>query len=144
VSQATMETNAATSLGNPHIPSTTITTRCFPPPNQPSPVWTTMVLIASTSGNGLILSMAAITAPFTQSATCPLFSYEMPGFDMNSILSYSTLQTLGLGQGDQMLLCKYPWGEFQLPITLSLTEGVIYLLHPLSSVVLTNTLSGQM
>jgi hypothetical protein len=40
-----------------------------------------------------------ITAPFTQSATGPPFSYGMPNFDMNSVLSYSTLQTLGLGVG---------------------------------------------
>jgi hypothetical protein len=43
--------------------------------------------------------MATITAPFTQSATSPPFSYRMPGFDTNSVLSYSTLQTLGLGAG---------------------------------------------
>jgi hypothetical protein len=99
VSQAVMETNVATSSGNTHTPSTTVTTGGFPPPNQPSSVWTTMVSTASTSGNGLILSMMAITAPFTQSATGPPFSYGMPGFDTNSVLSYSTLQTLGLGVG---------------------------------------------
>jgi hypothetical protein len=99
VSQAAMETNVATSSGNPHIPSTTVTTGGFLPPNQPSLVQTTMVSTASTSGNGLIPSMAGITAPFTQSATGPPFSYGMPGFDTNSVLSYSTLQNLGLGAG---------------------------------------------
>jgi hypothetical protein len=94
-----METNVVASLGNPHTPSTSITTRGFPQPNQPLPVQTTMVSAASTSENGLILSMAAITAPFTQSATSPLFSYGMPCFNTNSVLSYSTLQTLGLGAG---------------------------------------------
>jgi hypothetical protein len=38
VSQETMETNAANSSGNSHIPSMAITTGGFPPPNQPSPV----------------------------------------------------------------------------------------------------------
>jgi hypothetical protein len=99
VSQVAMETNVATSSGNPHTPSTTVTIGGFPPPNQPSSIWTTMVSTASTLGNGLIPSMVAITAPFTQSATGPPFSYGMPGFDTNSVLSYSTLQTLGLGVG---------------------------------------------
>jgi hypothetical protein len=99
VSQAAMETNVATSSGNTHISSTTVTTGGVPPPNQPSSVWTTMVSTASTSGNGLIPSMAAITAPFTQSATGPPFSYGMPGFGTSTVLSYSTLQTLGLGAG---------------------------------------------
>jgi hypothetical protein len=34
-----------------------------------------------------------------QSATGPPFSYGMPGFDTNSVLTYSTLQTMGLGAG---------------------------------------------
>jgi hypothetical protein len=58
-----------------------------------------MVSTTSTSGNGLIPSMVAITAAFTQSVIDPPFSYGMPGFDTNSVLSYSTLQTLGLGEG---------------------------------------------
>jgi hypothetical protein len=86
-----MEKNVSTSSGNPHIPSTTITTGDFLPPNQPSLVWITMVSTASTSVNGLIPSMAVITAPFTQSATDPPFSYEMLGFDTNYVISYSTL-----------------------------------------------------
>jgi hypothetical protein len=94
-----MEENAATSSGSPHTPSTAATTGGVPPPNSPSQVQATMVSTASTSGSGLIPSMAAITAPFTQSATGPLFSYGMPNFDMNSVLTYSTLQTLGLGAG---------------------------------------------
>jgi hypothetical protein len=97
VSQEMMETNAATSSGNSYIPSMTVTTGGFPHPNQPSPVQTTMVSTIYTSGNVLILSMAPITAPFTQSAIGPPFSYRMPGFDTKSILSYSTLYTLGLG-----------------------------------------------
>jgi hypothetical protein len=99
VSQATMETNVATSSRNPHIPSTAVTTGCVLPPNQPSQVWTTMVSTASTLGNGLIPSIAMIIAPFNHSATSPLFSYAMPIFDTNYVLSYSTLQTLGLREG---------------------------------------------
>jgi hypothetical protein len=94
VSQAAMETNVATSSGNTHISSMTVTTGGVPPPNQPSSVQTTMVSTASTSGNGLIPSMAVITAPFTQSATGPPFSYGMPGFGTSTVLSHSTLQTV--------------------------------------------------
>jgi hypothetical protein len=99
VSQETMEANTATSSGNTHISFTTVTTGGVPPPNQPSSVWATMVSTASTSGSGLIPSMAAITAPFTQNATGPPFSYGMPGFGTSTVLSSSTLQTLGLGAG---------------------------------------------
>jgi hypothetical protein len=99
VSQATMMTNAATSLGNTHTPSMTLTTGGFPPPNQSSPIQTTMVSTTSTLSNGLIPSMTTITAPLTQSATGPSFSYRMPSFDTNYVLSYSTLQTLGLRVG---------------------------------------------
>jgi hypothetical protein len=47
----------------------------------------------------MIPSMVMITSPFTQSVTSPPFSNGMPGFDTNSVLSYSILQTLGLGEG---------------------------------------------
>jgi hypothetical protein len=47
-----------------------------------------------------ILSISVIISPFTQSVAGPPFSYGMPGFDTNSILSYSTLQTLVLGTGN--------------------------------------------
>jgi hypothetical protein len=76
-----------------------VTTRGILPPNQPSLVWDTLVSIASTLRNGIIMSMAAITTPFTQSATGPPFSYGMHGFSMSIVLSYSTLQTLGLEVG---------------------------------------------
>jgi hypothetical protein len=39
------------------------------------------------------------TTPFTPSATGPPFSYEMPSSGTSPVLSYSTLQTLGLGAG---------------------------------------------
>jgi hypothetical protein len=43
--------------------------------------------------------MVAVNTPFTQSVVGPLFSYGMSGFDMNSILTYSTIDTMGLGVG---------------------------------------------
>jgi hypothetical protein len=94
-----MEKNVSTSLGNTNTPSTAVTTRFLPPPNKSSSVRTTMVSTASTSSNGLILSMTMITATFTHSATDPLFSYGMPSFNTNSVVSYSTLQNLGQGVG---------------------------------------------
>jgi hypothetical protein len=61
--------NVATSSGSPHTPFTAATTGGVPSPNPPLLIWTTMVLTTSTSGNYLILSMVAITAPFTKSET---------------------------------------------------------------------------
>jgi hypothetical protein len=58
-----------------------------------------MVSTVSTSGNGPIPSMVAITSPFTQSATRLSFSYRMLGFSTSTILSYSTLQNLGIRAG---------------------------------------------
>lgn len=95
-----MEANVATSSRSPHTPSTTATNGGVPPPNSPSQVRTIMVSTASTSGSGLISSMATNTPLFTQSVMGPMFSYGMPGFDMNSVLTYSTLQTMGLGAGN--------------------------------------------
>jgi hypothetical protein len=58
-----------------------------------------MVLTASTSHSGLIPSLAVATTPFTPSETGPPFSYGMPSLGTSPVLSYSTLQTLGLGAG---------------------------------------------
>jgi hypothetical protein len=99
VLQATMEANVATSSGSPHTPVTTTTSGGILPPLPPSPVRTTVVSTPSTSGSGLIPLSASTTAPFTQSATGPPFSYGMPDFDSNLVLTYSTLQTMGLGVG---------------------------------------------
>jgi hypothetical protein len=43
--------------------------------------------------------MAAATTPFTPSVTGPPFSYGMPSSGTSPALTYSTLQTLGLGTG---------------------------------------------
>jgi hypothetical protein len=91
-----METNSTTSSGNSSIPTTIVTIGGIPPPNPLSSVQATMVLTVSTSSSGPIPSMVAATTPFTQSATDPLFSYGMPSSGTSPILSYSTLQTLGL------------------------------------------------
>jgi hypothetical protein len=99
VSHAAMETNVVTSFGNSSIPTMVVTTGDFPPPNPPSPVRATMVSTTSTSSSGPIHSMVVATAPFTPRVTGPPFSYEMPSSSTSSILSYSTLQTLGLGAG---------------------------------------------
>jgi hypothetical protein len=95
----TMETNVVTPSGNSSIPITVVTTGDFSPPNPPSLVRATMVLTTSTSHSGLIPSLAATTTPFTPSVTGPPFSYGMPSSSTSPILSYSTLQTSGLGVG---------------------------------------------
>jgi hypothetical protein len=94
-----METNVVTSSGNSSIPTMVVTTGDDPPPNPPSPVQATMVLIASTLNSGPVPSMVAATTLFTPSATGPPFSYGMPSSGTSHVLSYSTLQTLGLGVG---------------------------------------------
>jgi hypothetical protein len=58
-----------------------------------------MVSTPSTSGNGPIPLSTSTTAPFTQSAMSHPFSYGIPRFDINSFLTYSTLQTMGLEEG---------------------------------------------
>jgi hypothetical protein len=94
-----METNVVTPSGNSSIPTTIVTIGDFSPPNPPSPVQDTMVSTASTSHSGPIPSLAVATTPFTPSATGPLFSYGMPSSGTSPVLSYSTLQTSGLGVG---------------------------------------------
>jgi hypothetical protein len=94
-----MKSNDATSSGSPHTPSMTATIGGIPPPNSPSSVWNTIVSTTSTSGSGPIPSATTTTYLFTQSVTGPLFSYGMPNFDTNFVLTYSTLQTMGLGEG---------------------------------------------
>jgi hypothetical protein len=99
VLQAAMEANVATSSESPHTPLMAVTKGGIPPPNPPSSVRTTVVLTSSTLGSGLISSSAMTTSLFTQSVAEPPFSYGILGFDTNFILTYSTLQTMGLGEG---------------------------------------------
>jgi hypothetical protein len=94
-----METNVVTPSGSSSIPTTIVTTGDFSPPNPPSLIWATMVLTASTSHSHPIPSLAVATTPFTSSVTGPPFSYGMPSSGTSPVLSYSTLQTSGLGVG---------------------------------------------
>jgi hypothetical protein len=112
--QAAMEENGTTSSGSLDTPSTTATTWGIPPPKSPSQVRAT-ISTASTLGSGLILSMATITTLFTQSATSTPFPYGMPNFDTNSVLSYSTPQTLGLGEGSSNAPLQGPMGGTSTP-----------------------------
>jgi hypothetical protein len=115
VSHAAMETNATISSGNSSIPTSVVTTAGVPPPNPPSLVQATMVLTASTLSSGPILSLVATTAPFTQSATDPSFSYGMPSLSTSPVLSYSILQTLGLGVGSSNAPLQGPMGGTSAP-----------------------------
>jgi hypothetical protein len=74
-----------------------------------------MVSTASTSNTDLIPSLAAATAPSTQSATGPPFSYGMPSSGTSPILSYSTLQTLVLGEGSSNAPLQGPVGGTSTP-----------------------------
>jgi hypothetical protein len=94
-----MEVNVATSSGSPHTPVTTTTSGGILPPLPPSPVRTTVVSTPSTLGSGSIPLSSSNTVSFTQSVMGPPFSYGIIDFDTNSVLTYSTLQTMGLGVG---------------------------------------------
>jgi hypothetical protein len=98
VPHTAMETNVVTSYGNSSIPTIVATTR-ESSPNLPSSVQATMVSVATTSHSGPNPSMGVATNPFTPSATGPPFSYGMPSSGTSPTLTYSTLQTLGLGAG---------------------------------------------
>jgi hypothetical protein len=58
-----------------------------------------MVSAATTSHSGPTPSIVMATPPFTPSATGPQFSYGMPSSGTSPVLTHSTLQTLGLGEG---------------------------------------------
>jgi hypothetical protein len=106
VLQAAMEENVSTSSRSPHTPVSATTTGGMLPPNPTLLVWTTVVSTPFISGSGLTPSSAVTTAPFTHSAMGPPFSYGMPIFDSKSFLTYSTLQTMGLGARSSNTLMK--------------------------------------
>jgi hypothetical protein len=58
-----------------------------------------MVLTTTTLHSGPIPSLAVATTPFTPSVIGSPFSYMIPSSSTSPVLSYSTLQTLGLGAG---------------------------------------------
>jgi hypothetical protein len=144
VLHAAMETNVVTPFGNSSIPTTVFTTGEFLPPNPPSPIQATMVSTVSTSHGGPIPSLAATTTPFTPSVTSPPFSYGMPSSGTSPVLSYFTLQTLGLGAGSSSAPLQGHMGSTPAPFNTFLTEEVIYLLHPLHSVAHINNPSGNL
>jgi hypothetical protein len=102
-----------------------------------------MVLTASTSSSGPILSMAVTTAPFTLSVIGPLFSYGMPSSGTSPVLSYSTLQPLGLGAGSSNAHLQGHMGGTSAPFNAFPYGEVIYLLPPLHSVAPTSNPSGH-
>jgi hypothetical protein len=111
VSHTAMETNVVTPSGNSSIPTTVVTTRELSSPNPLSSVQATMVSTTTTSHSGPNPSLAVATTPFTPSATSPPFSYGMPSLGTSPVLSYSTLQTLGLGAGSSSApLQGHMWG----------------------------------
>jgi hypothetical protein len=99
VLHTTTETTVVTPYGNSSIPTMVVTTGEISSPNPPSSIRATMVSTATTSHSGPISSLVTTTTPFTPSATNPPFSDGMPSSGTSPVLSYSTLQTLGLGAG---------------------------------------------
>jgi hypothetical protein len=93
-----MEENVATSSKSLHTPVTATTAGGILPPLLISPVRTIVVSTPSTLGNGPIPLSASTIVPFTQSATSPPLSYGITDFDTNLVLTYYTLETMGLGE----------------------------------------------
>ena len=74
-----------------------------------------MVSAATTSHSGPDQSMGVATTPFTPSATGPPFSYGMPSSSTSLVLTYSTLQTLGLGAGSSNTPLQGQLGGIHVP-----------------------------
>jgi hypothetical protein len=115
VSHTTIKTNVVTPFGNSSIRTRVVTTRELSSPNPPLSVPATIVSTANTSHSGLNPSLAAATTPFTPSATGPPFSYGMPSSSTSPVLSYSTLQTLGLGAGSSSAPMQGHMGGIPIP-----------------------------
>jgi hypothetical protein len=98
VPHTTMETNTVTPSRNSSIP-TIVATTGESYPKLLSSVRATMVSATTMSHSGPNPSMPTTTTPFTPSAIGPPFSYGMPSSGTSLVLTYSTLQTLGLGAG---------------------------------------------
>jgi hypothetical protein len=125
VPHTVMETNAVTSSGNSSIP-TTVATTGESSPNLPSLVQATTTSAATTSHSGPTPSMATTTSPFTPSATGSPFSYGMPSSGTSPALTYSTLQTLGLGAGSSNAPLQGQLGGTLVPFnTFPYTRGHI-------------------
>jgi hypothetical protein len=138
-----METNVFTSSGNSSIP-TTVATTGESSPNLPSSVRATMASAATTSHSGPNPSMVAAINPFTPSATGPSFSYGMPSLGTSPALTYSTLQTLGLGAGSSNAPLQGQFGDTLVPFNVFLTQEAIFLLRPLHLVDRISSPSGSL
>jgi hypothetical protein len=123
VSHTAMETNVVTPSGNSSIPTRVVIIGELSSPNPPSLVRATMVSTATTSHSGPIPSLVAATTPFTPSATGPPFSYGMPSSGTSPVLSYSTLQTLGLGAGSSSTPLQGHMGGTPTPFNTFPYEG---------------------
>jgi hypothetical protein len=123
MSHIAMETNVVTPSGNSSIPTIIFTTGDMSSPNLPSSVRATMVSTATTSHSGPNPSLVAATTPFTPSATGPPLSYDMPSSGTSPVLSYSTLQTLGLGAGSSSTPLQGHMGGTHVPFNSFLYGG---------------------
>jgi hypothetical protein len=96
-----MEVSNATSTGSPHTPIPTMGGGGIVPPPPPSPTRNTSSQTPTTSGSGTVSSMTSTTVHTStvQNTSGAPFTYGMSGFDTSSTLTYSTLQTIGLGAG---------------------------------------------
>jgi hypothetical protein len=97
VRQAVMEANFSTSFRSPHTPVMTTTRGGIISPPPPSLVKTSFVPTPTTSGSDPIPLTALTIVLFTHNATGAPFSYGMPSFDTNMVLTYSILQTMSMG-----------------------------------------------
>jgi hypothetical protein len=130
-----MEETIATSSGSPHTPIPTATGGSVVPPPPPSSIRTTTIQMPTTSGSGSIPLMTSTTVPFIQNVYDTPFSYGMPCFDSNSVLTYSTLQTISLGarssnsplqgavMGTNALFDAIPYSGGHIPPSSPLLEG---------------------
>jgi hypothetical protein len=99
VPHTAMATNVVTSSGNSSIPITVVTTGEASPNLSsigPEPLRSQPQLRRTVDRPHL---SRQTTPPFTPSAIGPPFSYGMPSSSTSPALTYSTLQTLGLGAG---------------------------------------------
>jgi hypothetical protein len=86
-------------LGVLILPSRLVAGGGVVPPPPPPPIRTMTVQTPTTLGSGTVPSMTMTIVPSIQNVSGAPFSYGMLGFDSSLTLTYSTLQTIGLGEG---------------------------------------------
>jgi hypothetical protein len=141
VRRAAMEATSATSSGSPRTPISAAMGGGVMPPPPPPLIRTTVVQTPTTSSRGTIPSTTLTTVPSIQNVFGAPFSYGMSGFNSCSVLTYSTLQIIGLGAGSSNAPLQGSVAGTTVTSTLSLTVGVISL-RPLRSKVLSSSRSG--